>query len=363
MKRNALYIPNHEPRGTSSRSRASSLEQRTKIWFYYFFIPLFCLLWSLAIFSCNENKISSAPGDETSVRSLLGQAKSIIRKSLNDDNPHIRTNAIEAVAKTGSDESMPKVEQFLTDEFIPVRFAAALAVGDTGYSSARKQLYNLLKSNDDNTRLAASYALFKLGDRTQFTNLAEFITSPDMLVRANAALLLGKCGDRAALKLLYWALSDKDSDDKVRFQAAEAIANLGDEKIYPKLWTMILNVNADDRILGVRSMGALGTEQAKGALTSQLSDDVLEVRLAAAWQLGRLDSAAGQPEILAVFTNNLTAKMDEADAERINILAAMAIGQIRTPELTKFLPGLLNNKSKFVQIHAATAVFQCLRTP
>jgi HEAT repeat protein len=180
-----------------------------------------------------------------------------------------------------------------------------------------------------------------------------------MQIRANAALLLDKCGNKEILKLLYWALQDKDSDDKVRFQAAEAIARLGDERIYPKLWTMILNVNADDRILGVESMGALGTEQARGALTTQLSDEVLEVRLAAAQQLGRLGFTTGEPEVLAVLTNDLTAKMDQADAERVNILAALAIGQIRTPALTKFLPKLLNNKSKFVQIAAATAVFQC----
>jgi HEAT repeat protein len=36
----------------------------------------------------------------------------------------------------------------------------------------------------------------------------------------------------------------------------------------------------------------------------------------------------------------------------------MAIGQIRTPSLTKFLPELLKDESKFVRIAAAKAVLQ-----
>jgi HEAT repeat protein len=327
--------------------------------FLVFFIPIFCFFWSFAVFSCNETKISKISGQEISARSLVGQARQIIRKALSDDNPRLRTNAIEAVSTAGVMDLMPKVEQLLTDEFVPVRFSAALAIGDTRFSSAKRQLLTLLKSSEENTRMAAAYALYKLGDKEQLKTIGDFISSNDLQVRANAALLLGKCGSRESLKLLYAALSAKDSDDKIRFQCVESIARLGDEKIYPKLWTMIINVNADDRVFGAMSMGALGTEQAKGALTSTLSDEVLEVRLAAAQQLGKLGLSTGEPEVSAVFTQNLTAKMDETDAERVNNLAALAIGQIKTTELVKFLPKLLDNKSKFVQVAAATAVFQC----
>ena len=110
--------------------------------------------------------------------------------------------------------------------------------------------------------------------------------------------------------------------------------------------------------MGVRAMGALGTENAKNALITMLGDEVPEIRLAAAAELGKLGDTRGEIEVLDVFTKNLTADMDEQGKERINRLTAMAIGQIKTKSLNKFLPQLLNNPSKSVRLAAAKAVFQ-----
>jgi HEAT repeat protein len=135
---------------------------------------------------------------------------------------------------------------------------------------------------------------------------------------------------------------------------------LGDERIFPKLWAMLISTYADDRIMGIRAMGALATVQARNALITMLDDDIVEVRLAAAEQLGMLNSSAGELEVLDVFTKNLTAGLDRNGLERVNVLTALAIGRIGTPKLTNFLPQLLKNQSKFVRIAAAKAVFQCI---
>ncbi len=322
---------------------------------------LLYVFMSFVVVGCNEMVQTNEYADETSLRRLLPQANKIVHDGLLDEDPRVRTNAIEVVATTARMQFMPIVERLLTDQIVPVRFSAALAAGDTKYRDAKRTLNTLYKSSDENTRLAAAYALYKLGDKNKLPAFGQAISSKDMSVRANAVFLLGKCGDKSSLTPLYWAKDDVDSDDKVRFQAAEAIAKLGDERIYPKLWTMILNINADDRILGLRAMGALGTELARGALTTALSDpnEVLEVRLVAAEQLGQLGYPDGEAEVLRVFTKNLTENMDKNDAERVNVLTALAIGQIRTANLTKYLPKLLKDRSKLVRLAAAKAVFQC----
>jgi hypothetical protein len=107
-------------------------------------------------------------------------------------------------------------------------------------------------------------------------------------------------------------------------------------------------------------MGALATVQARDALITMLDDDILEVRLVAAEQLGMLNSSIGELEVLDVFTKNLTAGLDRNGLERVNVLTALAIGRIGTPQLTNFLPQLLKNQSKSVHIAAAKAVFQCI---
>ena len=123
---------------------------------------------------------------------------------------------------------------------------------------------------------------------------------------------------------------------------------------------MLISAYADDRVIGIRAMGTLGTAEAKDALITMLDDDILEVRLAAAGQLGALKDTSGESKVLDVFTKNLTAGLNKEDLERVNVLTALAIGRIGTPPLTKFLPRFLKDKSKFVRIAAAKAVFQCV---
>jgi HEAT repeat protein len=153
-------------------------------------------------------------------------------------------------------------------------------------------------------------------------------------------------------------LRRSDSTDKVVLQAAEAIAMLKDQRIYSKLWTRLISAYADDRVVGIQAMGALGTPEARNALTTMLNDPVAEIQLAAAEQLGRLGDPTGEPQVLRILTKNLAADMAPQDQERIKVLAAMAIGEIATPGLMRHLPPLLRDPSKVVRLGAAKAVLR-----
>jgi len=325
-------------------------------------LTLAFISYALFGFGCKEPlQIKKQWPVPISVDSLVTEATRIVREALADADPLVRANAIEVVATTRRIRLIPKVQRLLKDEFVPVRFAAALAVGDLEYSLAKKSVTELLKDENENVRLAALYALYRLGSSDNIVLLRRTIAGSNQTVRANAALLLGKTGDNSPItrKALLWTLQRPDSGDMVRFQTAEAMAMLGDESIYPKLWTMLISAYADDRVMGIKAMGALGTLKAKDALTTMLDDDIVEVRLAAAEQLGILKDNRGVPRVLDVFTRNLAAGLDKEALERLNIRTVLAIGRIGTPSLTAFLPRFLRDESKFVRIAAAMAVFQC----
>jgi len=300
----------------------------------------------------------SSDNASISVGELVPVAVRILDEGLADESPPVRANAIEVVAAARQVRLMPKVQKLLKDDFVPVRFAAALAVGDMEYGLAASPVKQLLEDEDQNVRMAAAYASAKLSSSQDTGLISRAIAGSDQNVRANAALLLGKSGNKSSLKFLYWALQNEDSDNKVRFQAAEAIAMLGDDRIYPKLWSLLISAYADDRVVGVRSMGALGTTEAKNALITMLDDDILEVRLTAAEQLGTHGDTSGKPVVLDVFEKNQTAGFDKESQERINVLTAIAIGEVGAASLTKFLPRLLENESEFVRIAAAKAVLR-----
>jgi HEAT repeat protein len=299
---------------------------------------------------------SPAPAD-----SLLPEATRIILDALADPDPLTRVNAVEVVAITKRSILIPKVQKLLKDDYVPVRFAAILAIGDLEYSLAKKPVTALLRDNNENVRMAALYTLYKLGSAESIQQLRKAIAADDQTVRANAALLLGKSGDKSELttKVLWWTLRRPDSGDMVRFQTAEALAMLGDERIYPKLWPMLISAYADDRVMGIKAMGALKTLQARDALATMLDDNVVEVRLAAAEQLGgTFKDPLGQPVVLDVLKKNLAAPLEPQARDRINIRTVLAIGRIGTPSLTAFLPTFLKDPSKNVRMAAAMAVFQ-----
>ena len=336
-------------------------QKHKKIYVFILQILLFAYL-VLFIFGCDDS-LQTTTGDfnVSNINAPWSKALRIIQAGLADNDPLVRVHAIEVVASTRQLKLMPTVCQLMQDKFMPVRFAAALAVGDLEYSPAKKLLNQLLNDNDANVIIAASYAMSRLGYVEHLQVLRKAAASNDQKVRANAVLLLGKSGDKSSLDLLWQALQDKDSDDRVVYQSAEAIAMLGDERIYPKLWTMLISAHWDWRRMGVLAMGKLGTLEAKNALIRMLDDDVLEVRLAAAEQLGVFRDPIGEPKVLEVFEKNLNSGLDRQANERANVLTALAIGRICTPRLRKFLPQFLQNESKFVRIAAAKAVFQCLK--
>jgi HEAT repeat protein len=175
-------------------------------------------------------------------------------------------------------------------------------------------------------------------------------------------MLLGKSGNEKALKQLWWTLSRQSSENRVIYQTAEAIAMIGDREIYPKLWAMLISAYADVRVMGVRAMGALGGAEARGALTTSLKDDIVEVRLAAAEQLAVIGDNSGEKVVIDVFRKKLDAGLEPQEQQRIRVFAARAIGRLASPGTTKYLPQLLDDPSKSVRLAAARAVLQT-KTP
>ena len=322
------------------------------------------ILALIAFVGCEANsekqQTAGVSAENSANNNLETEATKIILEGLSSSNPQVRVNAIEMAAATNNQQFMTGVQRLTKDEIVLIRFASAVAIGDAKYSAAKNDVAQLLKDNDENVRLAADYAIVMLGGSKSYARqIRAALTGNDQQIRANAAFLLGKIGDKGVLPLLYQLIQDEASDDRVRLNAIEAIARLGDEKIYQKLWATLISAYADDRVFGIRAMGALGTSRAKDSLLTMLKDDVPEVRLVAAEQLGYLGDTEGEKIVANALTHDVSAATDQETKARIQTLAAMAIGQIRTPLLKKFLPELLKSDSQFARLAAAKAVFQC----
>lgn len=288
-------------------------------------------------------------------KSLVADAGKIVSDGLKNPDARIRANAIEVVSSTQKSEFLPKILELLKDNIVPVRFAAAIAIGDMGSKGSEKQLQQLLNDPDVNVKIAAAYALCKLGEKQHLAVIQKATGVDDQTVKANAAMLLGKLKSTESLPILYRLKDSENSSDAVAFNATEAIARIGDEKIYTKIWTMLISVYIDDRCMGIYAMGALGGEKGRDTILTMLDDDNLQVRLAAAEQLGTLGDKSGQFVVLEYLAG--PKQQEKISAEKCDILAALAIGRIGTDKLAEYLPKLLKNDSPAARLAAAKSVF------
>ncbi|MDD5135019.1 MAG: HEAT repeat domain-containing protein [Phycisphaerae bacterium] len=299
---------------------------------------------------------ASCYGFGADIQSLVPEAEKIVSQGLKDSDASTKISAIEVISTTQKVKFAGRVAVFLKDPVMPVRFAAALAIGDLQYKKSEKLLHSLLNDPDINVRIAGAYALCKLGQEQYLPVIQASTSQDDPTVQANSAMLLGKLKSRESLPILYKLKDDKNSTEMIAYNAAEAIARIGDEKIYNKLWALLISAYVDDRCIGIIAMGALGGAKGASALSTMLDDEVVEVRLSAAEQLGLLGDPSGQLVVLEYFAQS-DSKDEKQAADSRNTLAAMAIGAIRSKKLAEYLPKLLKNDSAMVRLAAAKSVF------
>lgn len=301
-----------------------------------------------------QTRASAAPAQDSSQVNLLKpRAMIILENGLKNPDPKLRTNAIEVAAETQQKDMLPLITTLTTDPVVPVRFSAIVALGDMRCFSCENLIRKALNDPDVNVRIASAYSLVKLNKSQYIEQLRAATKSADQTVRANAALLLGKLGNKDDIELLYKVLDAKDSSDKVRMQAVESIAQLGDKQMYrSKLWALQISKFADDRVIGIQGMGALNTTESRDAIATMLKDDVLEVRLAAAKQLAQLGDNRGEMLILEYFQTN----PDLNKADIANGMAIMAIGYLKSTPVNPYLVKALDSRSPYIQLLAAQSV-------
>jgi HEAT repeat protein len=349
-----------EKRGQTPREQFAdgSLHRKRRGQTPFFNSLILCAMLILVAGGCTPSEPASKPAAAPLTGSVRQEAINVIKSAFASDQPVQCVYACEVVADAGLKEMAPTVQKQLRARTIPVRFAAAMALGDLKYVQARSALQEAQLDTDENVRMAATYALIRFGADVKNVKLIyEGLSNTEPTIRANAALILGKLKDQAALTALYWAMSDKQSDQDTRTQIAYSIAQIGDEKIYPTLWTLLINSFANYRIQGIDAMGVLNDAQARTAVYTMLRDDVLDVRLAAAEQLGVMGDNSGE-KIVLEYLQKPDGTSDPAELERRTVRAARAIGAIGTPQLKAFLPQLLQDKSPIVRLSAAKSALE-----
>jgi len=164
-------------------------------------------------------------------------------------------------------------------------------------------LIDALSDSDELVRFCAAQALGYLGDTSAVPALIIALSDSDSGVPLAAAETLGELGDTSAVPALIVALSDSDSAAYLRTVAAEALRYLGDRSAVPALIDALSDSDEIVQLAAAEALGELGDTSAVPALIIALSDSDEDVQLAAAEALGELGDTSAAPALINALSD------------------------------------------------------------
>ena len=181
-----------------------------------------------------------------------------------------------------------------------------------------------------------------------FQRLPAALNHSDEDVRWQAVEALGEVGNPQAVDALIAALNHSDSD--VRWQAATALGKIGSSQAIDALSAALYHADtiAISHLPSVLSK--IGNPQAMDALISALNDSNSELRNFAVWALGEM----GNPQA----TNALISALKDSSSE-VRSKAAFALARICNPQAVDALISALNDD---VDYHVRTQAAWTLST-
>ena len=278
----------------------------------------------------------------------------------------LRSNALESLALLDELEVPEVIRKGLHDKEVVVRFAAAVAAGDRKDHTARHLLEKLLWDKSDSVKLAAGYGLERLGDKRFGKWFDAALMGDDPQLAAQSCMLLGKLGAseyrrKDSAGKLWQVLRQRGQGVAVRLQAAEALARLGDKKILPKLLAYAGSGYADDRLMAIAGLEAIGGIDVAAMLTVLVEDSQIEVQLAAVRALGPRQTGDMERQMARRALRYVDGDGDPLATERVRGLAALALGRVGEDEAGRLLHEAMGAKSAYVRLAAARGAIDFLR--
>ncbi|MFN6298230.1 MAG: HEAT repeat domain-containing protein [Microcystis sp.] len=174
-------------------------------------------------------------------------------------------------------------------------------LGLTKSNQVVNELLKALEDSDEDVRGNAVEALANIGSETAIPGLLKALEDSDDDVRRKAAEALAEIGTETAIPGLLKAL--EHSKEYVRGYAAFALGNIGTETAIPELLKALKDSYWSVSWYAAEALGNIGTETAIAGLLKALEDSDDDVRRNAAFALGNIGSETAMTELIKCLKN------------------------------------------------------------
>lgn len=229
-------------------------------------------------------------------------AVSKVERSLRDANAQIRSASLVSLMAISPDPERyaEDVQRLLNDESPEARRAAAVSIPYVGNSDDQtvQRLGELLQDDHESIQLACANALASIGDKaaSQSDRLATLLVNHKDSIKIAVIRAIGKIGQASPLATAQIATLANGDTSELKLAALQTLGQIGSRT--PQIAKVVQSaVSHDDGIYREAALKAFGrviddTEEQLKVNSNALNDDVLEVRLAAANNLGALGEDA-----------------------------------------------------------------------
>ena len=240
----------------------------------------------------------------------------IFRSCLNDEDAEVRSKAIEGLWE---DEAPSLIEPLINllneDSSEKVQAAAATALGKFAMLAELKKLRSchtakvskaLLAAFNDKSKPAevkrrALEASAPLNQPQVKEAIIEAYQSRDSKLSTSAIYAMGKSCNLSWLPILLKELGN--ANPEMRYEAAGACGELGEEEAVPHLIKVINDPDIEVQLIAVQALGKIGSSEAKKSLEQCLDNPSETIRQAAEQALNEL--AAGEDPLSFRIRNTM----------------------------------------------------------
>ncbi|MDB9505987.1 HEAT repeat domain-containing protein [Microcystis aeruginosa CS-338/01] len=220
-------------------------------------------------------------------------------------------------------------------------------LGLTKSNQVVNELNQALKDSDEDVRGNAVEALAEIGTETAIAGLLKALKDSYFSVRWKAAEALGKIGSETVIPGLLKALEHSDED--VRRKAAEALGKIGSETAIPGLLKALEDSDWYVRSNAAEALGKIGSEIAIPGLLKALKDSDKYVRGNAAEALGKIGSETAIAGLLKALKDS---------DKYVRGSAAEALGKIGSETAIAGLLKALEDSDEYVRRNVVKALVE-----
>lgn len=275
-----------------------------------------------------------------------------LEDGLSDGSGLVRALAAEALGKLDAGRRSPRLRNALEDQAALVKATVIKVLGKSNDRSVIPLLEKALKDDQPAVRLAAAGALYHAGQTDMWDRIQQAAAASNPEERATALRMVGDLKDARGLSILLEAMISPQPS--VRGAAASALGDLGRVQGIPALEKAL-----DDKIPAVKtsaaiSLGELGVKESLTALRKSLGDQNPVVKAAVVSALLRVEEPF---EAVGGALYELAQNNDPGTRSAAGKAAGRAHGP-NTPAAVEFLAGLLKDPIPRPRIAAARALGQ-----